>query len=73
MILPCYDGVQMKAAWETSAPFMHDPPSNEYADERLEFLFVEYLAGWTLVSRVVLRFLLVVAWACSWQKAIRYP
>ena len=43
----------------------------QYADKRLEVLFVEYLARRTLCQGVVLRSLLVLAWAFSWRKASR--
>lgn len=47
-------------------------PAFSYLDEHLEFLFVQHLARRTLVSGVILRFLLLVAWASSWRKASKY-
>lgn len=47
-------------------------PIFEYGDHHLEVLFVQHLAERTLVSGVILRFLRVVAWACSWRKATKY-
>jgi len=47
-------------------------PAFEYLDGHLELLFVQHLARRTLVSGVILRFLLFVAWTSSWRKACRY-
>ena len=40
------------------------------ADERLEVIFVRYLARRTLYQRVVQRSLLLVVWAFSWQEGV---
>ena len=44
----------------------------DYLDEQFEVFFVQHLARRILMSGVVLRFLLVVAWASSWRKARNY-
>ena len=59
------------ASLGSAAPPAGRKTAFQYADERLEVSFVEYLARRTLCQGVVLRALLVLAWAFSWRKASR--